>query len=138
VGKRTHGKVSNGIFTPVNISKNVIKGFEEITKEIQKTDPSYRNPFYDSIGAISNIRGQLFNVGLDEEEVLPEIENPFETPILPDVISNIKLPQLNTTGAFLGSQNVTLGNAGSTIPQNNLVKEKGKQVFGSTDRIFGT
>jgi len=138
VGKRTHGKVSNGIFTPVNISKNVIKGFEEITKEIQKTDPSYRNPFYDSIGAISNIRGQLFNVGLDEEEVLPEIENPFETPILPDVISNIKLPQLNTTGAFLGSQNVTLGNAGSTIPQNNLVKEKGKQVFGSTDRIFGS
>ena len=89
VGKKTYGKVSNGIFTPVNISKNVIKGFQQITNEIQEVDPSFKNPLLDSLGAIYNIRGQLFNVGLEEDEFLPEIDNPFDTPPIPDVIQEV-------------------------------------------------
>ncbi len=89
VGKKTYGKVSNGIFTPVNISKNVIKGFQQITNEIQEVDPTFKNPLLDSLGAIYNIRGQLFNVGLEEDEFLPEIDNPFDTPPIPDVIQGV-------------------------------------------------
>jgi hypothetical protein len=89
VGKKTYGKVSNGIFTPVNISKNVIKGFQQITDEIREVDPTFKNPLYDSFGTIANIRGQLFNVGLEEDEFLPEIDNPFDTPPIPDVIQGV-------------------------------------------------
>ncbi len=89
VGKKTYGKVSNGIFTPVNISKNVIKGFQQITNEIREVDPNFKNPLYDSFGTIANIRGQLFNVGLEEDEFLPEIDNPFDTPPIPDVIQGV-------------------------------------------------
>ena len=60
VGKKTYGRVSNGIFTPVNISKNVIRGFRQITDEIREVDPSFENPLYDSFGTIANIRAQLF------------------------------------------------------------------------------
>ena len=89
VGKKTYGKVSNGIFTPVNISKNVIKGFQQITEDIREVDPSFKNPLYDSFGVIANIRGQLFNVGLEEDEFLPEIDNPFDVPPIPDVIQGV-------------------------------------------------
>jgi len=100
VGKKTYGKVSNGIFTPVNISKNVIKGFQQITDEIREVDPNFKNPLYDSFGAIANIRGQLFNVGLEEDEFLPEIDNPFDVPPIPDVIQGVfgQLPPV-VTGA---------------------------------------
>jgi hypothetical protein len=78
IGKKSYGKISNNIFTPVNISKDVIRGLQQITEEIQKTNPNFKNPFYDAIGAISNIQSQLFNVDLENDEGIPEIENPFD------------------------------------------------------------
>jgi len=131
VGKRTYGKVSNKVFTPVNISKNVIRGFEEITQKIQETDPNYTNPFYDAMGAIYNIQAQLFNVGLDDEENIPNIENPFDIPLGSELISSATgtLPNVvtNNTG-FLNESNVS-------IPTNNLnfdklpANEKYKTIF---------
>ena len=52
-------------------------------------DPNFKNPLLDSFGTIANIRAQLFNVGLDEAERLPEIDNPFDTPPIPDVIQGV-------------------------------------------------
>ena len=114
VGKKTYGRVSNGIFTPVNISKNVKKGFQQITDEIREVDPNFKNPLYDSFGTISNIRAQLFNVGLEEDEFLPEIDNPFDTPPIPDVIQGVigQLPPVITgataTPNIIGGQNISL------------------------------
>jgi len=114
VGKKTYGKVSNGIFTPVNVSKNVIKGFRQITDEIKKVDPNFENPLYDSFGTIANIRAQLFNVGLDEEEFLPKIENPFDVPPIPDIIQNsfsqipTSIATANVNSNIIGGQNISL------------------------------
>ena len=114
VGKKTYGRVSNGIFTPVNISKNVIRGFRQITDEIREVDPSFKNPLYDSFGTIANIRAQLFNVGLDENEFLPEIENPFDIPPIPDIIQDSfsQIPSLIAGASpnpnIIGGQNIAL------------------------------
>jgi hypothetical protein len=110
VGKKQYGKISNGVFTPVNISKNVIKKVQEITEKLQETNPNFKNPFYDSFGAISNIRAQLFNVGLDEEESIPEIDNPFDDLPEPTLgpVGNIPTNVLNTTPNIIGAQNITL------------------------------
>ena len=114
VGKKSYGKISNGIFTPVNISKNVIKGFQQIAEDIQEIDPNFENPLYDSFGAIANIRGQLFNVGLEEDEFLPEIDNPFDTPPLPSIIQDAvgQLPSFVTsspsTPNIIGGSQISL------------------------------
>ena len=69
---------------------------------------------YDSFGTISNIRAQLFNVGLDEAERIPEIDNPFDTPPIPDLIQDAfgQLPPIITgataTPNIIGGQNIIL------------------------------
>ena len=114
IGKRSYGKISSGVFTPVNISKNVIRGFQQITDDIKEVDPTFKNPLLDSFGTIANIRAQLFNVGLDEAERLPEIDNPFDTPPIPDLIQDAfgQLPSVITgataTPNIIGGQNITL------------------------------
>tara|TARA_R110000744_G_scaffold377450_1_gene492472 strand:- start:42 stop:4763 length:4722 start_codon:yes stop_codon:yes gene_type:complete len=114
VGKKSYGKISNGIFTPVNISKNVIRGFQQIAEDIQEIDPNFENPLYDSFGAIANIRGQLFNVGLEEDEFLPEIDNPFDTPPLPSIIQDAvgQLPSFVTSSSstpnIIGGSQISL------------------------------
>ena len=82
------------------LAQNVIKGFQQITDELREVDPNFKNPLYDTFGAIANIRGQLFNVGLEEDEFLPEIDNPFDVPPIPDVIQGVfgQLPPV-VTGA---------------------------------------
>ncbi len=135
VGKKTYGKVSNGIFTPVNISKNVIKGFQQITEDIREVDPSFKNPLYDSFGAIANIRGQLFNVGLEEDEFLPQIDNPFDTPPLPDIIQGAfgQLPPV-ITGAtakpnIIGGQNIS-------IPYTQLPQDQKLDRIEKVDKLI--
>ena len=130
VGKKTYGKVSNGIFTPVNISKNVIKGFQQITEDIKKVDPTFKNPLYDSFGTIANIRGQLFNVGLEEDEFLPEIDNPFDTPPIPDLIQGVlgQLPPV-VSGATpsVVNANAAYGSIPTTVGQTTA--EEVNKVF---------
>ena len=130
VGKKTYGKVSNGIFSPVNISKNVIKGFQQITNEIQEVDPTFKNPLLDSLGAIYNIKGQLFNVGLEEDEFLPEIDNPFDTPPIPDLIQGVlgQLPPV-VSGATpsVVNANAKLGSIPTIVGQTTA--EEINEVF---------
>ena len=110
IGKKGYGRLSTGTFSPMSISKNVILGFQRIADEL-----GIRNPLLDSMNAIAIIRSQLFNVGLDEEAGIPTIDNPFATPIIPDLIGAVtnQLAPLNTTGiagtaGFVGSQNVNI------------------------------
>jgi len=110
IGKKGYGRLSTGTFTPMSISKNVIQGFQDIADKLGTS-----NPLFDALNAIADIRSQLFNIGLDEESGIPAIDNPFDTPIIPDLIGAVtnQLAPLNTTGTagtagFVGSQNVNI------------------------------
>jgi hypothetical protein len=56
------------------------------------------------MGAIGNLRGQLFNVGLDEEEELPPLENPFDN-----------LPQPTLEGTPVGQLPPVVTGANPTV-----------------------
>lgn len=99
LGKKGYGRISEGIFTPLNVSKEVIQGFQRVADEL-----GIKNPILDSIGAIGNIRGQLFNVGLDEEEELPPLENPFDN-----------LPQPTLEGTPVGQLPPVVTGANPTV-----------------------
>ena len=103
IGRKGYGKLNAGIFTPMSISKNVVQGFQRIADEL-----GIRNPLLDSMNAIANIRSQLFNVGLDEEAGIPNIENPFDTPIIPDLVGAVtnttQLPPLPNPNLATGTQ----------------------------------
>ena len=103
IGRKGYGKLNAGIFTPMSISKNVVQGFQRIADEL-----GIRNPLLDSMNAIANIRSQLFNVGLDEEAGIPDIENPFDTPIIPDLVGAVtnttQLPPLPNPNLATGTQ----------------------------------
>ena len=109
IGKKSYGKISNNIFSPVNISKNVIRGLQDVTEEIQKTNPNFENPFYDAIGAISNIQSQLFSLNLEEEEGIPEIDNPFDNLPEPTIAPVGSIPaQVQGASAIIGGNNISL------------------------------
>ena len=103
VGKKGYGRLAAGVFTPMSISKNVVQGFQRIADEL-----GIRNPLLDSMNAIANIRSQLFNVGLDEDAGIPDIENPFDTPIIPDLVGAVtnttQLPPMPDPTAATGAQ----------------------------------
>ena len=109
IGKKSYGRIANNIFSPVNISKNVIRGLQDVTEEIQKTNPNFENPFYDAIGAISNIQSQLFSLNLEEEEGIPEIDNPFDNLPEPTIAPVGSIPsQVQGASAIVGGNNISL------------------------------
>ena len=88
---------------------------QEIANELKETDPSYVNPLRAAIGTMAQIRAQLSNVGLEEE--FPLIENPLDTPIIPDVIGQVNTmisPTANLAAAggatpgFVGQGNINI------------------------------
>ena len=115
IGKKGYGRLNTGIFTPLAISKNVMRGFYENAIKLQKVDPTYRSPIFDAMAAIAQIRAQLFRIDLDDIEGFPLITNPLATSIMPDLVSAVtnQLAPLNTTGTagtagFVGYQNVNI------------------------------
>jgi hypothetical protein len=124
LGKKGYGRLSQGVFTPLNVSREVVQGFQRIADEL-----GIRNPILDSMGTIANLRGQLFNVGLDEEEALPPLENPFDKLPLPTLegTPTSQLPPnvagASPTAGFVGQQNVNLkGVSFETLPESERYK----------------
>ena len=101
VGKKGYGRLNNGIFTPLSISKNVMRGFIENAREL-----GVRSPIFDSLGAIAQIRAQLFRIDLDDPGGFPFIENPLDTAIIPDLVSRVtnQLPPLPDPALNTGTQ----------------------------------
>ena len=112
VGKKGYGSLNNGIFTPLSISKNVIRGFIENAREL-----GVKSPIFDALGTIAQIRAQLFRINLDEAEGFPSITNPLATPIIPDLVGalNNQLPPLPdptlNTGTQFGNVNTNVNAA---------------------------
>ena len=71
IGRRGYGAISEGVFRPLNISKDVQEAFE---KNAQKL--GLPNPFEQAADVLAEIKEQLIEVPLTEEGI-PEIINPF-------------------------------------------------------------
>ena len=98
-----------------------MRGFIENAREL-----GVRSPIFDSLGAIAQIRAQLFRMDLDDPGGFPLIENPLATPIIPDVVGDVTqaISNLNlgaqTVGAPIANQrNVSLGNVTTNVDQAN-------------------
>jgi len=110
---KTYGAVVNNIFRPLNISKEVIRKFQENADKRGE-----ENPFFTAIDAIAKIKADLFQIPLTEESI-PEFINPFDN--LPEAtVPNVQgnLPPLPSGTAPLGQQFGQLPNQGLT--QNEL------------------
>jgi hypothetical protein len=63
-------------FVPLSISDGVIAKFDENTRNLQKKDPSYTNPFRAAANVIFNMRNNMFRIRLTEGD-FPFFENPL-------------------------------------------------------------
>jgi len=83
IGRRGYSAISEGVFRPLNISKDVQEAFE---KNAQKL--GLPNPFEQAADVIAEIQEQLIEVPLTQESI-PEIINPF---------ANLPEPTLGAVG----------------------------------------
>ena len=109
LGKKNYGAISNERFVPYTPSKNVYIKAAEIARDL-----GIENPMFKVIGALANIRIQLFNSGLDDE--FPDIENPFKINVIPDLVGQVNETITSTapvavapaTTGFIGQGNTNI------------------------------
>jgi hypothetical protein len=103
IGNKAFGRLDNGIFTPMSISKNVMRGFYENARKL-----GVRSPVIEAMSTIAKIRSQLFRVNLDDIGGFPIIENPLDVSIIPDLVGGVtnttQLPPLPDPTAATGAQ----------------------------------
>jgi len=108
IGRRGYGAISEGVFRPLNISKDVQEAFE---KNAQKL--GLPNPFEQAADVIAEIKEQLIEVPLTEEGI-PEIINPF---------ANLPEPTLGAVGELppvVTGANPTVMNANQRLIPGNF------------------
>ena len=108
VGRRGYGAISEGVFRPLNISKDVQEAFE---KNAQKL--GLPNPFEQAADVLAEIKEQLIEVPLTEEGI-PEIINPF---------ANLPEPNLGPVGELppvVTGANPTVMNANQRLIPGNF------------------
>ena len=82
IGKRNYGAIQSEQFVPYIPSRNVFIKAQQIAEEL-----GVPNSLVESMGAIMQIRSELFNVGLEDE--FPEIDNPLDVIVLPDLVGQV-------------------------------------------------
>ena len=82
IGKKNYGAIQSEQFVPYIPSRNVFIKSQQIAEEL-----GVPNSLVESMGAIMQIRSELFNVGLDDE--FPEIDNPLDIIVLPDLVGQV-------------------------------------------------
>ena len=82
IGKRNYGAIQSEQFVPYIPSRNVFIKAQQIAEEL-----GVPNSLVESMGAIMQIRSELFNVGLEDE--FPEIDNPLDIIVLPDLVGQV-------------------------------------------------
>jgi len=119
--------IKTGRFKPFIPSENIIKAFEQNARAIGE-----RNPYRLAERQINLLAQKYNNIPLYGIQ-FPNFENPFNVAPapLPPQMTNIN----PTAGLNRGS--VINTGLGGTTPINNTM-QKGQQVFGSTDSIFGS
>ena len=119
LGKKELKNLQKGLFTPLNISEGVEEAFEENALKIGQSDP-YKivKPFLKDVFKIFK------NLPIRIQE-LPVIENPFK-----------KIELSPTDTSYLPPSGQPLVGPSSNL-NTQAVAQKGQQVFGSNDPIFG-
>jgi hypothetical protein len=82
IGKKNYGAIQSEQFVPYIPSRNVFIKSQQIAEEL-----GVPNSLVESMGAIMQIRSELFNVGLEDE--FPEIDNPLDIIVLPDLVGQV-------------------------------------------------
>jgi len=111
ISKKEFGSINDGVFTPLNISKDVKDLFEENALNL-----GLPNPFDQASGIIDNIKDRLSTLPLTAPG-LPEIENPFKNlakPTLEPISSLPPLPNPTQIPGY-GQVNIPTAIAGGQI-----------------------
>ena len=107
VGRKTYGSISEGVFRPLNISKEVIRAFQENADKL-----GLPNPFEQAANPLGEIRSRLSELTLDQETI-PEFINPFVQAEAAGMQQSIGLPPMpdaniiQQAGQFNLNQGVT-------------------------------
>ena len=102
IGKKNYGAIQSEQFVPYIPSRNVFIKSQQIAEEL-----GVPNSLVESMGAIMQIRSELFNVGLEDE--FPEIDNPLDIIVLPDLVGQVNTMIGNnpTTAALAAAPGAT-------------------------------
>ena len=101
---KTYAAIDSGVFRPLNISKDVMRVFQENADKIGQP-----NPLIEALPIIADIKSKLYEVPLTEE-VIPDFINPFD---------NLPEPTIPQTGLPPLPQPQVLPQFGQ-LPQQNL------------------
>ena len=102
ISKKEFNAINEGVFNPLNISKDVQKLFEENALRL-----GLPNPLDQAINVIESIKDRLSILSLTNPE-LPEIENPFRNIQQPTLAPIQGLPQLPNPTQIQGYGQVNL------------------------------
>ena len=119
--------IKTGRFKPFIPSQNIIKAFADNAREIGQL-----NPYRAAENQINFLAQKYNNIPLYGIS-FPNFENPFDIPSapLPPQMTNV----VPTAGLNTGS--VVQTGMGGVVPVSNTV-QRGQQVFGVTDTVFGS
>ena len=119
--------IIGGDFKPFIPSENIQKAFRDNANKIGQGDP------YSAAKATINRIARQYNKLKLFDDALPDIENPFSA-------STVGLPSLNTTQTSLPGLNTGINSltGGTSSLGLNRTMQKGQQVFGPNDTIFGS
>ena len=101
---KTYAAIDSGIFRPLNISKDVMRVFQENADQLGQT-----NPLEEALPIIADIKQKLFETPLTDE-FIPELINPLD---------NLPEPSIPQTGLPPLPQPQTFPQFGQ-LPQQNL------------------
>jgi len=112
VSKKEFNAINSDVFTPLNISKDIYKVFQENADKL-----GLPNPLEEAFSVISDIQNSLTNTSLKKPEI-PEIKNPFKNLPKPNLDQIQGLPELPNANQIQGYGQVSL-NPGVTGQQVN-------------------
>jgi hypothetical protein len=120
LGNKELKRLQKGLFTPLNISEGVEDAFAENALKIGQSDP-YKivKPY------LKNIYNLFKNLPIRITE-LPTIDNPFK---------DIKLSPRDTS--YLPPSGDPIVGPSSNLATTQNIQQKGQQVFGTNDSVFG-
>ena len=132
ISKKEFSSINDGVFTPLNISKDVKDLFEENALKL-----GLPNPFEQASGIIDNIRDRLSTLPLTEPG-LPEIENPFRNLAEPTLAPIQGLPQLPNPTDIQGYGQVNLPTAvaGNQINPVTKLTQAEEQLLSPAEKLI--
>jgi hypothetical protein len=118
VSKKEFNAINSDIFTPLNISKDIYKVFQENADKLGQP-----NPLEQAYSVISDIQNTLMNTSLSKPEI-PDIKNPFKNLPKPNLNQIQGLPALPDATKIQGYGQVSLnsGVTGQIDPATKLTK----------------